>query len=68
MLYGLYGPDGKPYQSERHDIHLLSLVWRGSNILVYDNREMINRLEFDDKRRIADTLRKIFEQDFKVLL
>jgi len=64
----LYGPDGNIYRNEREDIELLKLIWRGTNVLVLDDRDAIRRLEFDDKRRIADLLRKIFEQDFQVIL
>jgi len=64
----LYGPDGSLYSHDREDIELLKLIWRGTNVLVLDDRDAIKRLEFNDKRRIADMLRKIFEQDFQVIL
>ncbi len=64
----LYGPDGNLYSHDREDIELLKLIWRGTNVLVLDDRDAIKRLEFNDKRRIADMLRKIFEQDFQVIL
>ncbi len=64
----LFGPDGQPFTTEEKDIQLLGIVWRGSNILILTNRDIIKRINFDDKRRTADMLRKIFEQDFGVLL
>ena len=64
----LYGPDGSIYRTDREDIELLKLIWRGTNVLVLDDLDAIRRLEFHDKRRIADLLRKIFEQDFQVIL
>ncbi len=64
----LFGPDGLPFRQDRNDIFLIGVAWRGSNVMILSNRDMIRRLEFNDKRRIADELRKVFEKDFEVLL
>lgn len=60
----LFGPDGRPFRQDTHDIFLLGIVWRGSNVMILDNQEMIQRLDFNDRRKVAEELRRVFEQDF----
>lgn len=64
----ILGPDGKPLVKEQSDTSLLEIIWRGSNVIIATNRDMIQRLSFDDKRRIAEQLQKIFAKDFEVLI
>ena len=64
----ILGPDGKPLIKEHSDTSLLEIVWRGSNVLIATNRDAIKRLSFDDKRRIAEQLQKVFVKDFGVLI
>lgn len=68
LMATLLGPDGRPFHIETKDVPLLGIVLRGSSIHILTNRELIKKIEFDDKRKVAEQLRKIFEQDFGVLL
>lgn len=60
----LFLPDGKPYKSQLQDIQLLGIVWRGSNVVILSDKDTIQRLDYNDRRKVAEELKRVFEQDF----
>lgn len=60
----LFLPNGQPYKSQLQDIQLLGIVWRGSSVVILSDRDTIQRMDFEDRRKIAEELKRVFEQDF----
>lgn len=60
----LFGPDGQPVRIQQEDIFLMAIVWRGSNVIILSNKPNIQRLEFNDRRNVAEQFKKQFEADF----
>lgn len=62
----ILGPNGQPFR--RSHVPILAIMFDSENgvIQVFDNRDLINRLNERDRKETVKSLKRIVEQDFAV--